>query len=714
MLLKYNSYQEYKIIRVLICWFSRFQESTIMEEEECEHCVIPTCTKRTGSLCTAGKTGIKSIKTASVKKEDGLNHVINNRLSREPPGVVKYHKSCFTNYRKLTDTRGRKRKASRRSQSEPPLRRRRLELPAFDFKVHCIFCGEVCEEKDPKNPQRWKEYNVCQTWKRQDGKDDFKTAILKVCDARQDEAADDVRVRLAGAPSDLRAVESRWHHKCRTDFMGERNIKSARRAKEDTDEEPKADIRCLVEHMEKPAQMSTTRDLYQLYLDSTEGSNPPSKRKVIKEIQSDFGERLVKININGCASLLCLKGNLPANMKLVQDEDDSKIDVQKLFKQIQSECATIDQAHFYDLEQFSKNNIIRTTSKTLLHLVIGLMSSGDVTKASLSISQMIQAKIQKCWNQTTLGNGVKYHHKYGSKTLIDDLHECGVTASYDEILRFRSSAAQYARSQPFSSRGLQMGAGALSVWVDNYDLNIFTPNGCRGTHALATEVTQHPLPTDENRQQPLPKIPRLKKMETSRMDIIELPSNALHHYQGPSRPLPPPFPDHDGVPFTEVSKTMENLGKALQSDTEWLAHVLTNEDLPMEWPGYMNHVAREKGFISKSTNYVYGPLIDASPSHPDTILTSMLYLEEFFKSHGKKYLNLVADLQIFKVIMQIKWSDTIWWKNLVVRPGGMHTLMSFLGCVDTLMKGTGLEEILGVAFKGIPNILNGKSRPKAL
>ena len=105
---------------------------------------------------------------------------------------------------------------------------------------------------------------------------------------------------------------------------------------------------------------------------------------------------MVKININGCASILCLKGNLPANLKWVQDEDDSKTDVQKLFKQIQSECASNDQAHFYDLEQFSKNNTIRTTSKSLLHLVSGLMSSGEIMKASLSVSQTIQAKIQKC------------------------------------------------------------------------------------------------------------------------------------------------------------------------------------------------------------------------------------------------------------------------------------------------------------------------------
>ena len=84
------------------------------------------------------------------------------------------------------------------------------------------------------------------------------------------------------------------------------------------------------------------------------------------------------------------------------------------------------------------------------------------------------------------------------------------------------------------------------------------------------------------------------------------------------------------------------------------------------------------------------------------------------KSHGQIYVHLVADLQLFKVALQIKWSDPTRWKYLVVRPGGMHTLMSFLGCVGNLMKGSGLEEILNVAYKGVSSMLNGKVWPKAM
>jgi len=67
-----------------------------------------------------------------------------------------------------------------------------------------------------------------------------------------------------------------------------------------------------------------------------------------------------------------------------------------------------------------------------------------------------------------------------------------------------------------------------------------------------------------------------------------------------------------------------------------------------------------------------------------------------------------ADMAIYKLIMQIKWSQPDRWKWMVVRSGGMHTIMSFIGCIGVLMDSTGLEEILGAAFNGVSNMLNGK------
>ena len=71
-------------------------------------------------------------------------------------------------------------------------------------------------------------------------------------------------------------------------------------------------------------------------------------------------------------------------------------------------------------------------------------------------------------------------------------------------------------------------------------------------------------------------------------------------------------------------------------------------------------------------------------------------------------------MQLFKVASQIRWCDPDKWQTIVLHPGGMHTLMSFLGAIGHLMKGSDLEEILGAAFSGINSMLNGKVWPKAM
>jgi len=44
----------------------------------------------------------------------------------------------------------------------------------------------------------------------------------------------------------------------------------------------------------------------------------------------------------------------------------------------------------------------------------------------------------------------------------------------------------------------------------------------------------------------------------------------------------------------------------------------------------------------------------------------------------------------------------------------MHTLMSFLGCIGTLMKASGVDILITAAFAGITSIVNGKAWTNAL
>ncbi len=58
----------------------------------------------------------------------------------------------------------------------------------------------------------------------------------------------------------------------------------------------------------------------------------------------------------------------------------------------------------------------------------------------------------------------------------------------------------------------------------------------------------------------------------------------------------------------------------------------------------MNQNAREIDSTGKETKYVFGPLVDATPSYSDTVLISIIFIEDFMKSYCLKYVYLVADL----------------------------------------------------------------------
>jgi len=134
----------------------------------------------------------------------------------------------------------------------------------------------------------------------------------------------------------------------------------------------------------------------------------------------------------------------------------------------------------------------------------------------------------------------------------------------------------------------------------------------------------------------------------------------------------------------DVQRVNASVRSALEADLTWLIEVIigSSSDEAVEWSGYMAKSAREWSQPKLATNYVFRPLIDSPPAHPDTVLTTLLYVEKAIRQNGGTYTHVVADMQLYKVALQIKWSDPERWKNLVLRLGGMQMmLMSFIGCI---------------------------------
>lgn len=55
--------------------------------------------------------------------------------------------------------------------------------------------------------------------------------------------------------------------------------------------------------------------------------------------------------------------------------------------------------------------------------------------------------------------------------------------------------------------------------------------------------------------------------------------------------------------------------------------------------------------------FVFGPLWDSTPSHPDTMQTTMAYMDKAMESFGMRNTVLIFDMQLYIVGCLIKWND---------------------------------------------------------
>ncbi len=221
--------------------------------------------------------------------------------------------------------------------------------------------------------------------------------------------------------------------------------------------------------------------------------------------------------------------------------------------------------------------------------------------------------------------------------------------------------------------GITSNAGLVSGWFDNFDLFLSTPNGRRETHAMATEFQSHPVMITENNSHPgisAIKIPRLALNKGK--SIRSLNTIPFLHYSGPKKVLPPLIqPRHIGVSYSEVCAQHARLEAAQVKDVKWLNN-LSKEDDAMEWNGFNKNLSKSVDNIKPATVYMIGPLIDAPSSHPDTILTTITYMQESLLDMGMKKVHLSIDMQLYAVTKQVCWYHFAKFHNAIAHPGGMH------------------------------------------
>ena len=118
----------------------------------------------TGSsgITTLGERGIEKLVSVSVELGDNLF-----AGSKKPTVGEKIHKFCFKNYTRESSVRKSKRMSLDAAESDeagPSMTKKlRSDQDAFNFKLHCLFCGESADKQTHIPVQRRREVHTVET-----------------------------------------------------------------------------------------------------------------------------------------------------------------------------------------------------------------------------------------------------------------------------------------------------------------------------------------------------------------------------------------------------------------------------------------------------------------------------------------------------------------------------------------------------------------------
>jgi len=129
------------------------------------------------------------------------------------------------------------------------------------------------------------------------------------------------------------------------------------------------------------------------------------------------------------------------------------------------------------------------------------------------------------------------------------------------------------------------------------------------------------------------------------------------------------------------------------------------------WSGFMQSVCKGEHTGVSAVEMLC--ILDLNPSDDDCIYSTLVFVASQAKARNIPTPNITFDQPLYIKAVDIALKSDL---NIVVRLGGFHTLMSFLGSIGHLMKASGLEEVLGLFFgpNTVEQVLSGTAYARAV
>ena len=260
----------------------------------------------------------------------------------------------------------------------------------------------------------------------------------------------------------------------------------------------------------------------------------------------------------GIASIIMLKDKAASMFKLVS-EDDGKDDVpiQQIAKRIKQDIKTLNHRN-KEYCTIDKENLFDECNSTLLTLLSTVSSNFQNSLAAAMIGNIVTAMVTKRFTSLQLSLDILAR----DKKLIEHLHDYGIPSTYQEVRRFKISAAVASGNETTETQ-FNSSDGRIQVISDNFDAHIHSQNGLKETHSLAAAQPATTINTSKRKP-----IPRLKQEQ---LKSVRFKETDMKYFKGQKNPpMPQSFCYFGVLPLKVLCHQVVSLAKSQCDDFSFI------------------------------------------------------------------------------------------------------------------------------------------------
>ena len=162
----------------------------------------------------------------------------------------------------------------------------------------------------------------------------------------------------------------------------------------------------------------------------------------------------------------------------------------------------------------------------------------------------------------------------------------------------------------------------------------------------------------------------------------------------------------------------DTLEVARRQDMLWICGMWLKNKAQPGWSGFMDSTSTASRMSYEMSGVLPLPFANLDPGNPSTIYTSLLFAAEHSKKYNQSNCIVTFDQPLYAKAMDIVMGADK--KNpvasVVVRLGGFHLLMSFMGAIGTIMSGSGIEAVWETIYSSntVVHMMSGHAYARAL